>query len=473
MVRLIKRELETLRERCTGRVVTEQDPRYDVARALWNGAVDHRPAAIVRCTGPGDVSAAIRFAREEELEISVRGGGHDVGGSAVTSGGLMVDLSGLRRVRVDPASRRAVCEGGATWADLDAATQAHGLATPGGTVSHTGVGGLTLGGGFGWLTRMHGLSADNLQSADLILADGQYVHASARDHPDLFWAIRGGGGNFGVVTGFTFRLHPVGPEVHFALLFWEAERGPEALLAIEEAIAGLPRRAGVLAAYGLTAPPAPFVPPPHRSRPGHALLIAGFGSAEEHRATVTGVEDMLRPLFTYADAMPYPRLQAFLDATAPWGVHAYERALDLAAITPRVAATLCEQAALKGSAMTFMPSFRLDGEFCAVDDAATAYGGSRLPHHTLCFTALTPSPEALPAERAWSRAAWEAVLPHAMGAGSYVNFQVEREADRVRAAYGAEKYGRLAAVKAVYDPDNVFHLNANIRPARRSRHRAT
>ncbi|NUW34427.1 FAD-binding oxidoreductase [Nonomuraea sp. SMC257] len=465
MVRLIRRELEALRERCAGRVITEQDVLYDSARAVWNGAVDRRPAAIVRCAGPGDVSAAIRFAREEELELSVRGGGHNFGGSAVTSGGLMLDLSALRRVRVDPGTRRAVCEGGATWADLDAATQAHGLATPGGTVSHTGVAGLTLGGGFGWLTRAHGLTADNLMSADVVLAGGEYVHASPRDHPDLFWALRGGGGNFGVVTGFTFRLHPVGPEVRVAFLFWEIERGTEALAAAEETIAGLPRRAGVLTACGLTAPPLPFVPPEHRGRLGHALLIAGFGSAEEHAATAERAAQALRPLFAFAEAMPYTRLQTFLDDSAPWGVHAYEKALDVTGIGPEAAATLNEQAARKTSPMSFMPSFRLDGAFSDMDDAATAYGGSRAPHHTLSFMALTPSPEALPAERAWSRAAWQAMLPHATGAGSYVNFQVEADADRVRRAYGAAKYARLAAVKAVYDPGNVFHLNPNIRPS--------
>ncbi|WP_113701683.1 FAD-binding oxidoreductase [Nonomuraea lactucae] len=464
MADLLKRELESLRERCAGRVVTKDDIDYDAMRSVWNGAVDHRPAVIVRCGGPGDVSAAVRFAREEGLEISVRGGGHGVGGAAVTSGGLMLDLGPLRHVEVYPRARRAVCGGGATWADVDAATQAYGLATPGATVSHTGIGGHTLGGGLGWLTRRHGLTADNLESADLVLASGEYVHASARDHPELFWAIRGGGGNFGVVTSFAYRLHPVGPAVHVSLLFWEAERGAEAVQVIDEAVRDLPRHVGVLAAFGMSAPPAPYVPEEHRLRPGHAIVVAGFASPEQHEAVVSPIRAALAPLFEFGAAMPYTRLQSFLDESAPWGVLADERAVDLPRLTPGAIATLCEHAGRKRSPLSFMPAFHLGGAFSAVGEEETAFGGSRAPHYTVSIVAMAPSPDGLSADRDWAHAAWEALLPYADGTGTYVNFITEPDEDRVRASYGREKHARLAAVKAVYDPDNTFHLNANITP---------
>ncbi|MDA0636982.1 FAD-binding oxidoreductase [Nonomuraea sp. MCN248] len=464
MVELVRSGLEGLRESCAGRVVTPRDAGYEVMRKVWNGAVDRRPGVIVRCAGPEDVEAAISFARQEDLEISVRGGGHGFGGTAVTDGGVMLDLGALRTIDVDAASRWASCGAGATWADLDAATQVYGLATPGGTISHTGIAGLTLGGGFGWLSREHGLTADNLESADVVLADGRQVHASAREHDDLFWALRGGGGNFGVVTAFAFRLHPVGPRVRVTLLFWEAERGHEAVAAIDRAVTTLPGRVSALIAFGMSAPVAPYVPEEHRARPGHLLVLAGFGPPEEHASVVAALEDTTPPLFSHTASMPYPRLQSLLDESTPWGVAAYEKALDLPSLGPDAIATLCEQAALKGSPMSFLPAFRLDGAFSAVPDEATAFGGGREPHYTMSIVALAPTPEALEAERAWVRDAWSAMLPHARGTGTYVNFIADQDEDRVRASYG-RKYARLAAIKAEYDPDNVFHLNANIEPA--------
>ncbi|MFG1944412.1 FAD-binding oxidoreductase [Nonomuraea sp. NPDC048826] len=465
MVQLVRSGLEGLRERCAGRVVSPQDADYEVMRKIWNGAIDRRPSVIVRCGGPEDVEAAVSFARQEGLEISVRGGGHGFGGAAVTDGGVMLDLSALRLIDVDAASRWASCGAGATWADLDAATQAYGLATPGGTISHTGVGGLTLGGGFGWLTRDHGLTADNLESADVVLADGRQVHASVREHPDLFWALRGGGGNFGVVTSFAYRLHPVPPDVRVAVLFWEAERGPAAVEVVDRIVTSLPEHVSALIGFGMSAPPAPFVPEEHRLRPGHTLILAGFGEPEQHVAVVQRVADALPPLFAFAESMPYPQLQSLLDESAPWGVPAYEKALDLPALGPEAIATLCEHAARKGSPMSFVPTFRLDGAFSAVPDDATAFGGSREPHYTLSITALASSADALEEEKEWVRDTWSAMLPHAGGTGTYVNFIADQDEDRVRASYGEEKYARLAAIKAAYDPDNVFHLNANIKPA--------
>src|SRR5690606_6479396 len=466
MVQLLKSGIDGLRERCAGRVLSPRDAEYEVIRKVWNGAVDRRPAVIVRCDGADDVAAAISYAREENLEISVRGGGHGTAGTAVTDGGLMIDLSGLRLIDVDPASRWVSCDSGATWADLDAATQTYGLATPGGVISHTGVAGHTLGGGFGWLSHDHGLTADNLESADPVLAAGRQVHASAREHPDLFWALRGGGGNFGVVTSFSYRLHPVGPEVRVALLFWEAERGREAAEAIDRAVTGLPRGFGALAGFGASAPSGSFVPEEYRLRPGHALMLAGFGSAEQHAAVVESVRNTLPPLFSFITPMSYARLQSLLDESAPPGVAAYEKALDLPSLGPDAIAVLCEHAVRKGSPMSLMPVFRLDGAFSSVPDEVTAFGGPREPHYTMSVAALTPAPDALEREKEWARDAWSALLPYSRGTGAYVNFLADRDPARVRASYGEEKYARLAAIKAEYDPDNVFHLNPNIEPAR-------
>jgi FAD/FMN-containing dehydrogenase len=295
---------DALRAELTGRVIDESDIDYDTARSVWNGDIDRRPAAIARCSGTSDVAAAIAFGRQRGLRISVRGGGHGVWGAAVPEGGLVIDLSELRGVSVDPGSRRAWCSGGATLADLDAATQRHGLAVTGGTISHTGVGGLTLGGGFGWLVHKAGLTVDNLLSAEVVTADGRALVVSADKHPNLFWALRGGGGNFGVVTGFEFRLHEVGPLVYLGLFFWGLEQGTEALRLSREVAASLPRDAGLLLAAGLTAPPAPFVPERHRGTSGVAMLVAGFGSAQDHARLIAPIREALPPLFEFVTPLP-------------------------------------------------------------------------------------------------------------------------------------------------------------------------
>ncbi|HEU5353545.1 MAG TPA: FAD-binding oxidoreductase [Actinocrinis sp.] len=449
----------------TGRFVTAQDADYDTVRKVWNGAIDHKPAVIAQCTRADDVAAALAYARERGLEVSVRGGAHQFAGNAVWPDSLTIDLSPMNTVAVDPQARVARCQGGALLSHLDAATQEHGLAVPAGTISHTGVGGLTLGGGFGWLTHDHGLSIDNLLSAQVVLADGRIVEASPDSHPDLFWALRGGGGNFGVVTEFRFLLHPVGPMVNVALLFWPLNQGTEALRLIRETVTGLPARANALLAAGLCAPPEPFVPQEHHFTPGYALVIAGFGTAEEHAAIIEPMRAALPPLFDFASPIPYTALQRMLDDAAPPGILAYERALYLDELTDAAIDVMAEFSAKKNSPMSFAPVFRVDGAFAAVDDDATAFGGERRSGYVVNFAAVAPSTDLLEADTAWVRAYWEAMLPHSRGAGSYVNFLVEPEQDRVRAAYGPKKYERLAKIKAEYDPENVFRHNANIKPA--------
>jgi FAD/FMN-containing dehydrogenase len=451
----------------SGSVLRPGHPEYDTSRSLWNAQIDRRPAVIARCSNAQEVAAAIRFARESGLEIAVRGGGHNYAGNACCDDGLMIDLSANRSVSVDPAARRALCAGGATWADVDAATQEHGLAAPGGFISHTGIGGLTLGGGIGWLTKMAGLSCDNLVSAEVVTADSRIVRASATENPDLFWALRGGSGNFGVVTTFEFALHQVGPMVNLGLFFWGLDRGTEALRFSRDFIKTLPDDVTAFLAVGLSAPPAPFVPEQYHFMPGHALLVMGPGAPEAHATAIQPIRESMSPLFELVTPIPYVALQQMFNESALWGSHGYEKALFLDDLTDAVIEVIGEHIPKKGSPLSFCPAFSLRGAYQKVGDADTAFGGSRSSEYifNIAATCPPPAPELYEAERAWARAFWDALRPHASGSGGYINFLAEEDDDRVRATYGPEKYARLQRVKAEYDPDNVFHLNANIKPA--------
>jgi len=464
MPQVISTEIDTLRAAVAGQVLAPDDPGYDEARTIWNADIDRHPALVVRCAGAADVSAAIGFARSRNLEISVRGGAHNTAGSSVTDGGLEIDLSAMRSVTVDPVARRAVVGGGATLADRDAATQAYGLATTGGIVGHTGVGGLTLGGGMGWLTRKAGLSVDNLVSAEVVTADGRILRASKHENSDLFWAIRGGGGNFGVVTAFDFQLHPVGPMVAFGMFFWSLERGTEVLRLARDLISTLPRDVNIIIG-GVTAPPEPFVPEQHRLQPGYALLVTGFGSEQEHEAIVARIRVELPPLFDLVTPLPYIQLQQMFDEANAFGFLAYDKGLYLEELSEGAIAVVAEQLPRKTSPGSALFLYRLDGAYSEVGEDDTAFGGGRSPRYAVFIIALADSPEGLAADRAWVRSFWAALLPHAMGIGSYVNGEAEFPDGQVRSSYGPAKYERLAQVKASYDPDNVFHLNANIMPA--------
>lgn len=463
MAQVVSLDVQPLRTTITGQVFTPDDHGYDQARTVWNGAIEKRPAVIVRCATAADVAAAIGFARRQNLEIAVRGGAHSTGGSSVVEKGLQIDLSGMRSVRVDPAAQRAFVAGGAMLGDLDGAAQAHGLAVPAGIVSHTGVGGLTLGGGMGWLTRKAGLTIDNLVSAEVVIADGRILHASQTENPDLFWAIRGGGGNFGVVTSFEFKLHPVGPIVQFGLFFWPLEQTAEVLRMAEELISTLPPDLNVIIA-GISAPPEPFVPEQHRFRPGCALLVTGFGSPGEHAAVVTRLRKQLPPLFDMVTPIPYVQLQKMLDEANAFGVYAYDKALYLETLSHDVIGVVAEHLARKTSPQSPVLFYRLDGAYSAVAEDETAFGGGRSPRYVIFIIGLANSHEKLAAEREWVRSFWDALQPHAMGIGSYVNGESEHARDRVQSSYGPAKYSRLAKIKLTYDPENVFHLNANIRP---------
>jgi hypothetical protein len=448
----------------TGPVLGPADPDYDEARRVWNAEIDRRPAMIARCASPADVAAAVTFAATNGLEITVRGGAHSPSGESVADHGLMIDLSRLNQVSVDPQAKRARAGGGALLADLDAATQAHGLAVPAGHVSHTGVGGLTLGGGMGWLTRQAGLSIDNLASAQVVTADGRIQRAAPDENPDLFWAIRGGGGNFGVVTEFEFRLHQVGPIVQLGLLFWGLEQGPDVLRLAREVIAALPRELNILIA-GLNAPPTPFVPQEHHLRPGYALVVAGFGSAGQHERVLARIRGALPPLWEFVTPMPYVALQQMFDEANAWGFHGYAKGTYLADLSDEAIQVAAEYLPRKSSPLSALLFYRLDEAYSQAGEDDTAFSGGRSPRYAVFIIAVCPTPQLLAADRTWARSFWQALRPHSLGAGSYVNAMTEFEDDRVQASYGPAKYQRLAKIKAKYDPQNLFHHNANIQPA--------
>jgi FAD/FMN-containing dehydrogenase len=446
-----------------GKVSRPGEAGYDEAVNIWNHAITRRPALVASCASSSDVAAALAFAKREGLEVSVRGGGHNYAGFALCEGGLMIDLTPMKAVSVDPEARRARCGGGTTWGELDAATQEHGLAVPGGFVSHTGVAGLTLGGGIGWLSRLAGLSSDNLVGAEVVTADGRVLRVSAAENPDLFWAIRGGGGNFGVVTEFEFSLHAVGPLVHLGLFLFSPEQGPDLFRFAREFVRSLPDECAVFLA-GLSAPPLPFVPAELHFAPVFAIAVVGLGDDAAHSKLIAPIKEALTPIVEMITPIPYVALQQMFNESAPWGMYAYEKAIYLAEFTDGVIDAIVEHQPKKASPLSFVPIFVLGGAYQRADGDASAFGGSRDIRYVINISATTPTAEGFEAERAWVRDYWSALVPHAVGVGGYVNFMTEVEDDRVRDAYGP-KYERLKKIKSAFDPGNVFHLNANITPA--------
>jgi hypothetical protein len=456
--------IDLLRTQLKGSVIGPEDAGFDEARRVWNADIDRHPAVVARCLDRTDVCAAVKFAAMSGLEVAVRAGAHSMSGASAVDGGIVIDLSLMNEVTVDPQAKRARVGGGALLADLDAATQAHGLAVPAGLVSHTGVAGLTLGGGMGWLTRQAGLSIDNLVSAEVVTADGEVRRASAEENPDLFWAIRGGGGNFGVVTEFEFDLHEAGPLVHFGLLFWKLEQGPDVLRLANAVIDTLPADLNIVIA-GLNAPPAPFVPEEHHFQPGYALVIIGFGQAQSHADVVSRIREACPPLFEFVTPMPYVELQKMLDESNAWGFHCYDKGLYVEDLSDEVIAAVTQHLPQKSSPLSLILFYRLDAAYSQVSDEGTAFSGGRKPCFAVFIIAVCPTPELLTADRQWVRRTWSALLPHSSSSGVYVNAVSDLDGDTVKAAYGPAKYTRLATIKAKYDPMNVFHRNANIKPA--------
>jgi FAD/FMN-containing dehydrogenase len=455
--------VETLRTRIDGTVVTALDAEFEQARRSWNADIDRRPAAVVRCATAHDVVAAIEYGRGHDLEIAVRGGGHSFAGHSMCEGGVVVDVRRMNDVRVDPQHRRARVQGGALLRELDAATQQHGLAVPSGVIGHTGVGGLTLGGGMGWLSRRGGLTIDHLVSAEVVTADGQIRHASATEEPDLFWALRGGGGNFGVVTEFEFDLIDVAPMVQFGMFFWGPEQGRDSLAAMREVVRELPLSLNGIQLAVSTAPAAPFVPTEFQGLTGTGLMLVGFDDDDAHRSVIERLRRTVPPLFDFVTPMPYVALQQLLDEGNEWGFYAHDKGGYIDEITDDVIEVLTTIGPRKESPLSAALIYPLDGAYSDVPEEATAFSGGRSPRSFVTLVAMTATSEQLPTERAWVREMFDALEPHLLDDGTYVNVLPENDEVHLSRSYGS-KYPRLQEIKSRYDPDNVFHGNANIRP---------
>jgi FAD/FMN-containing dehydrogenase len=457
--------VDVLRAVFSGDLILPGDPGYDAARAVFNAMIDRRPALIARCASTADVAAAVGFAREHGLEVAVRCGGHSVAGLGVCDGGIVIDLGGLRTIEVDPAARRARAGGGVLWGDLDRATQEHGLHTPGGRVTTTGIGGFTTGGGYGWTSSKHGLACDNLVSAEMVLADGGVVTASADENPDLFWAIRGGGGNFGVVTEFEFRLHELGPTVIAGLALWPLERAAEVVRGWRDYVDGAPDEISS-ACVIVTAPPEPFVPDHLRGRQALGIAVIYVGDPEEGAAAIRPLKD-LRPDLDGVGPMPYTAFQAALDPSAPPGLRSYWRGEYMSRFPDEAIDVFLDHGPrLAAAGMPFSQAvvFRIGQGVTAVPEDATAFShrDARYLFHPISVWSDPADDARLVAA---ARAFADAMRPFTTGA-AYLNFTPE--ADRVRDAFGSAKHGRLVALKDRYDPGNLFRLNQNIRPSGRA-----
>lgn len=450
--------LEVFREKLRGEVIMPGDMNYEEERTIYNAMIDKRPGLIVRCHNVADVVHAVNFGRDQGLETAVRSGGHNGPGLALVDDGLVIDLSSMKGIRVDPRSRRVRVEPGCTWGDVDHATHAFGLATVSGVISTTGVGGLTLGGGHGYLTRKYGLTIDNLLSADVVLADGRLVQASEHENSDLFWALRGGGGNFGVVTSFEYRLHPI-RSVVAGPLFWSMDELEKTLRWYREWSRGAPE--DVYAFYlNATVPSGPPFPEELHGRKVCGLLWSITLPEDEAEAVIQAARDVADPLFEFTGSMPYPQLQGMFDGLYPPGDQWYWKGHFVEEIPDAAIAEHVRHGSVPTSKST-MHLYPVDGAPQRIDPGDTAWR-HRDANWSMVIAGVDPDPANVPLIRRWARDYWEALIPHTAD-GAYVNFMMEEGNDRIRATYG-DNYERLEQVKARYDPENFFHVNQNIEP---------
>ncbi len=462
--------LSSLGDMLRGELLYPGEHGYDEARTVWNAMIDRHPAAIARCTNTADVVAAVNYAREHDLRLAVRGGGHNVAGKAICDDGLVIDLSPMTSIHVDSQRRTAHAEPGVTLGDLDRKTQHFGLATPTGIVSETGLAGLTLGGGFGWLTRQYGFTADNLLSAEVVTADGNVLQASAEENADLFWAIRGGGGNFGIVTSFEYRLHPVGPTILGGLLLYSMEAAPQAIRFYRDFVADAPDELGSAIVMRL-APPAAFVPEALHGKPVCAIVVCYAGDVEEGQRVLRPLRDHGQPLADRIGPKSYVDFQSMFDKGQPAGNYYYSKSDYLAELSDKAIDTALSQGKTMTSPLARATIMQLGGAMGRIADMATATG-----HRDAGFVLAITNGWANPAESErqvqWTRNFWQAMRPYATG-GTYVNFLSEGEGqERVQAAYGQEKYERLVTLKTKFDPANLFRVNQNIKPESRQAGRA-
>jgi FAD/FMN-containing dehydrogenase len=444
-----------------GEIVTPDHPDYESARRVWHGAIDRRPSLIARAESSEDVAAALRFALEQDLRFAVRAGGHSLAGFSVVDDGLVIDLRRLRRIDVDPERRTVRVGAGALWGELDAATQAHGLAVTGGRISDTGVAGLTLGSGSGWLERRHGLTADSLLGATVVTATGDVVHASAFEHPDLFWALRGGGGNFGIVTEFEFALHAVGPIILGGLLVFAFDRGAEVLRAYRAIMEAADDDLGGCAVLH-RAPPAPFVPAELVGRPVVSIMVAAFGDLDRAARLVAPLS-ALGPVADAVSPMPYTVLQSLIDEGSPRGLQGKFESAFMDALPDAAIDELLAAAAHIASPFTEVLVQPLGGAYARVDPHATALAHRDAPwmYHAL---AQWTDPADTPLNRSWTDGLVAALAPYSRRA-THPNHVSSDSRERVRSFYGEETYARLVAVKDRWDPRNVFCHNQNITPS--------
>ena len=455
--------IENLRSSLRGEVLEPANPAYDSTRVIWNAMIDRRPALIARCKNAADVAASIKFARDNSMGIAVRSGGHNVAGYAVCEGGLMVDLSLMNAVRVLPGLDRAIVEGGSTWADVDAATAPFGRATPGGLISNTGVAGLTLSGGIGWLRGTHGLSCDNLMAADIVTADGMLIRASETENPELLWALRGGGGNFGIVTSFEFKLHPVEPELFFCGPAYPEERANEILPLWRDFMKTAPDRLSGLAEFS-TVQPDPSIPEQAWGRRVVALAHVYDGPPDEGERITQPLRGFGEPLADFSGRMPYRTLQSIYDPLFPKGRdRCYWKSTYLSNLDDAVVHDITSRLKLRSSEMTFASIWKFGGAVQRVKADATAFGDRSMPF-MLSLDAIWPDAADDDKNINWVRNFWNDMQRHSTGR-MYLNFPGLGEGQSlVRDAYGAEIYAKLQKIKQKYDPGNVFRMNQNILP---------
>jgi FAD/FMN-containing dehydrogenase len=451
--------VELLKDRVRGEVITPDHPEYDEARKVNNAMIERRPRMVVRCERTEDVAAVVDFARENELDLAVRGGGHSVPGFGTVDDGVVIDLSGMREVTVDPAARTSRAQGGATWGVFNDATHAHGLATTGGIISTTGVGGLTLGGGIGYLARGAGLSCDNLISAEVVTADGRSLTANERENDDLFWAIRGGGGNFGVVTSFEFRLHPV-KEIYGGPMFYELEDAGTVLRFYREFIQDAPEEFGGFPAWQI-APPLPFIPENRHGEPFLAFVACWAGPIEEGEAALRPFHDVAPVVAEHVGPMPYPALNSAFDGLVPPGLQHYWKANFVTELSDEAINAHLEHGPKVPVVNSTVHIYPINGACHRVPSDATAFAYRDATFATV-IAGMWPDPADNEANTKWVRDYYEATAPLSEE-GGYVNFMAGDDQDRIKANYKGN-YERLVEVKRRYDPDNLFHLNQNIRP---------
>jgi FAD/FMN-containing dehydrogenase len=444
-----------------GELVRPGDGIYEEQRRVWNGSIDRYPALIARCAGVADVIAAVRFARTHGLLVAVRGGGHSFPGYSVCDGGMVIDLGLMKGIRVDPEERTVRAQAGVVLGELDQKTQALGLAVPTGAVTHTGLAGLTLGGGIGWLMRKHGLTIDQLLAVHLVTADGERVTASAERNPELFWGVRGGGGNFGVVTHFEFRPQPVGPIVLAGLVFWPLEDGPRVVRFYREWCADAPDEL-TTALVLRKAPAVEVIPEELRGRRVVGVVCCWAGSLDVGERVLNPLRTFGAPVLDLCAARPFVEHQSMLDPSYPHGLWAYLQACDVRALTDDVVEITLDHAARIESPRSTVTIWQLGGAVARVGADDTAFAG-RSSGHIFNITGATDTAEGFDREKAWARDMSSALSPHHTGV--YVNFLMDEGEERIRQAYGAAKYQRLKSLKRKYDPNNVFRLNQNIPPA--------